>query len=420
MRVQYFQQEMRDNMSVQSLTKRSPQLHTTYGVLFAISGSHLLNDSIQSVVPAMNPIFEESLNLSFAQIGWIAFVLNMTASVMQPAFGYLADKKPTPFLLPIGMFMSMLGVIGFALAPNFYFILASVFFIGIGSAVFHPEGSRVAHMAAGSKRGLAQSIYQVGGNFGQSLAPVFTALIFVSLGQKGALLFTSVTITGIILLTFVSRWYKAQLDQGYFSKKARLDEKKKVRIHPRIKVAMGLLVFLVFARSFYVAGINNFYQFYLIEDYGLSIRSAQIFVFVFMFAGVLGTFFGGPLADRFGQRNILFLSMAGAAPLTLALPYLPLILVIPVFFLIGFILLSSFSVAVVYAQELLPEKVGMVSGLIVGLAFGMGAVGAVLLGALADAYSIRFVMILCSLLPIVGVLTWRLPRDEQIRMMNAE
>ncbi|MFD1705312.1 MFS transporter [Siminovitchia sediminis] len=409
-------------MSVQTKNAAAPTSQTkqtVYGILFAMSGSHLLNDSIQSVVPAMNPIFEQSLNLSFAQIGWIAFVLNMTASVMQPVFGYIADKRATPFLLPAGMFMSMIGLIGFALSPNFYVILLSVFFIGIGSAVFHPEGSRVAYMAAGNKRGLAQSIYQVGGNFGQSLAPVFTAFIFVPLGQRGALAFTIVTITGIILLLYVSRWYKGQIQEGRFSLKSRATAVQNAApIHRKIKMAMGLLVFLVFARSFYVAGINNFYQFYLIQDYGLTVRHAQLYVFIFMFAGVLGTFFGGPLADRFGRRNMIFLSMAGAAPLTAILPFVPLALVIPIFFIIGFVILSSFSVAVVYAQELMPQKVGMVSGLIVGLAFGMGAVGAVLLGILADLYSIRFVMILCGLLPFVGVLTWLLPNDEKVRELT--
>jgi FSR family fosmidomycin resistance protein-like MFS transporter len=399
-------------------TKQQTQATTVYAVLYAISGSHLINDSIQSVVQAMNPIFEQHLHLTFAQIGWIAFVLNMTSSVMQPVFGNFADRKATPFLLPAGMSISTLGLIGFALSSNFYLILISVFLIGIGSAVFHPEGSRVAYMAAGSKRGLAQSIYQVGGNFGQSLAPVFTAFIFVPLGQKGALAFVAVTAAGIILLTFVSRWYKGQLQTAAFSRKGKNARTNGTPIHPKVKAALVLLVFLVFARSWYVAGINNFYQFYLIEDYGVTVRHAQLYVFIFMFAGVLGTFFGGPLADRFGRRNILAASMLGAAPLTLVLPYVPLPLVIPIFFLIGFIMLSSFSVAVVYAQELLPKKVGMVSGLIVGLAFGMGAVGAVALGTLGDMYSIRFVMILCSLLPLAGIFTWLLPSDDKVKKMT--
>lgn len=397
----------------------SKQMATVYSVLFAIGGGHLFNDAIQAVVPAMNPILERTLNLSYAQIGWIAFMLNMTSSVMQPVFGYFADKRPTPYLLPFGMFLSMIGLIGFALSPNFYIILMSVFFIGIGSAIFHPEGSRVAYMAAGSKRGLSQSIYQVGGNFGQSLAPIFTAFIFVRYGQIGALGFIVITLIGIILLFYISKWYKSQLVSDPFQHKRVKTTVQSAPLHPKIKAAIALLVFLVFARSWYSAGIGNFYQFYLINDYGLTIKEAQLYVFIFMIAGVLGTFFGGPLADRFGRRNIIFISMAGAAPLTVALPYAPLELVMPLFFLIGFIVTSSFSVTVVYAQELVPQKIGMVSGLIVGFAFGMGAVGAVFLGALADIFSIKFVMILCSFLPIVGILTWLLPSDKQVSRINA-
>ncbi|MGF2616593.1 MFS transporter [Rossellomorea vietnamensis] len=392
-----------------------------YGVLLAISSGHFINDTLQAVVPAMFPIVEKSLGLSYTQIGWIAFVLNMTSSLLQPVFGYYADIKSRPFLLPLGMLSSLMGLVGFALSNNFIFLLFSVLFIGFGSAIFHPEGSRVAYLAAGNKRGLAQSIYQVGGNTGQSLAPIITAFIFVPLGQKGALLFTLVAGIGIIILVRVSQWYKKRLSLESGLKKKKQGQKIKVNkgIHKKIKMAMILVVFLVFARSWYGAGITNYYQFYLIEDYGLTIRQAQLYIFTFMFAGVLGTFFGGPLADRFGKRNIIFLSMLGSAPLTLILPYLPLAVVIPVFFLIGFILSSSFSVTVVYAQELLPKKIGMVSGLTVGLAFGMGAVGSVLFGSLADLYSIRFVMILCSFLPLAGVLTWLLPKDREIRDLNA-
>ena len=224
---------------------------------------------------------------------------------------------------------------------------------------------------------------------------------------------------GIILLTFVSKWYKSQLELDFFKIDHTKKEHKAEPIHPKIKVAIGLLIFLVFARSWYSAGIGNFYQFYLINDYGLTIKQAQPYIFIFMIAGVLGTFFGGPLADLFGRRNIIFLSMAGAAPLTILLPYVPLTFVLPLFFIIGFIITSSFSVTVVYAQELVPNKIGMVSGLIVGLAFGMGAIGAVLLGFMADLYSIKFVMILCSYLPVFGVLTWLLPSDQQVIDINS-
>ncbi|MFK2826721.1 MFS transporter [Bacillus sp. B190/17] len=392
---------------------------TAYSILFAISSGHFINDSIQSVVPAMFPIIERSLDLSYAQLGWIAFVLNMTSSIMQPVFGAAADRKPQPYLLPVGMLLSMLGVITFGLSPNFYLLLFAVLFIGLGSAVFHPEGSRVAFMAAGSKRGLAQSIYQMGGNGGQSLAPIFTAFIFVPLGQKGALLFAAVTAGGALLLTKVSAWYKQRL-ASQSERKKRQHAAKTAKLHTRIKWAMVLLIFFVFARSWYAAAITNFYQFYLIEDYGLSIKHAQLYLFVYLAAGVAGTFFGGPLADRFGRKNLLVFSMLGAAPLAAVLPYVPLAAVLPLFLLIGFILLSSFSVSVVYAQELLPGKIGMASGLIVGLAFGMGAIGSVVFGVLADSFSIKFIMIVASFLPLLGISALWLPGDRKIREMQAK
>ncbi|MFX3623172.1 MAG: MFS transporter [Ectobacillus sp.] len=385
---------------------------TIYPILFAISLGHLLNDSMQAVVPAVFPILEKSMDLSYTQVGWIAFALNMTSSIMQPVFGFYTDKKPSPYLLPLGMFSSMLGMVGLAFAPNFYFILLSVLFIGLGSAVFHPEGARVAYMAAGAKRGLAQSIYQVGGNTGNSLAPIFTVLVFVPFGQVGAVSFTGIAAFGIALLLYVSSWYKNELKASAARAKKRAAQAGEA-LSSQVKFAVILLIFLVFARSWYGAGISNFYQFYLIEHYGLSIKDAQFYVFAFMIAGVLGTFFGGPLSDRFGKRNIILFSMIGATPLALALPHVSLGWVIPLFLLIGFILSSSFSVTVVYAQELMPGKIGMVSGLIVGLAFGMGAVGSVALGKLADMYSLSFIMMLCSLLPLLGVFSWLLPNDRK-------
>ncbi|PWA13476.1 MFS transporter [Pueribacillus theae] len=407
-------------MAVTAQKTTTKQLNTVYIILFAISSGHFFNDSIQAVVPAMFPILEKSLNLTYAQIGWIAFMVNMTSSVMQPVFGYIADRRPLPFLLPAGMFMSMLGLIGFGLAPNFSIILISVLFIGLGSAIFHPEGSRVAYMAAGNKRGLAQSIYQVGGNFGQSMAPIFTALIFVPFGQRGVLSFVLVAFFGMAILSFVSKWYKNQAMPAIKQSVKGTEKNGKRPIHRKIKIAMLLLVFIVFARSWYSAGITNFYQFYLIGDYGLSIKQAQIYIFIFMIAGVIGTFSGGPLADRFGKRNIILLSLIGAAPIAFILPHVSLIFVAPLVFLIGFIITSSFSVSVVYAQELLPKKVGMASGLTVGLAFGMGAIGAVFFGTLADLTSMKFVMIFVSLLPLLGFLSLFLPSDEKVRELSVE
>lgn len=394
--------------------KNRVETPTIYRILFAISFGHFLNDSMQAVVPALFPILEKTMNLSYMQVGWIAFALNMTSSIMQPVFGMYSDKKPSPFLLPLGMFSSMLGMIGLAFAPNFIIVIISVLFIGLGSAVFHPEGARVAYMAAGTKRGLAQAIYQVGGNTGNSLAPIFTALIFVPLGQIGSLGFTAFAAVGIVLLIFVSNWYRNELATGAVRRKKRAAlEAENAIVSTHIKFVILLLVFLTFVRSWYGAGIGNFYQFYLIEHYGLSIKNAQYFVFAFMIAGVLGTFFGGPLADRFGKKTIIVFSMLGSAPLALLLPHVSLVWVILLFLCIGFISSSSFSVIVVYAQELVPGKVGMVSGLIVGLAFGLGALGSVVLGKLADIYSLQFIMLLCSCLPLIGLTSWLLPSDKK-------
>ncbi|PHD55468.1 MFS transporter [Bacillus wiedmannii] len=394
--------------------KNTVETPTIYRILFAISFGHFLNDSMQAVVPALFPILEKTMNLSYMQVGWIAFALNMTSSIMQPVFGMYSDKKPSPFLLPLGMFSSMLGMIGLAFAPNFIIVIISVLFIGLGSAVFHPEGARVAYMAAGAKRGLAQAIYQVGGNTGNSLAPIFTALIFVPLGQIGSLGFTAFAAVGIVLLIFVSNWYRNELATGAVRRKKRAAlEAENAIVSTHIKFVIVLLVFLTFVRSWYGAGIGNFYQFYLIEHYGLSIKNAQYFVFAFMNAGVLGTFFGGPLADRFGKKTIIVFSMLGSAPLALLLPHVSLMWVVPLFLCIGFISSSSFSVIVVYAQELVPGKVGMVSGLIVGLAFGLGALGSVVLGKLADIYSLQFIMLLCSCLPLIGLTSWLLPSDKK-------
>jgi MFS transporter, FSR family, fosmidomycin resistance protein len=399
----------------------SSQQKTIYSILFAISFVHLLNDSMQAVIPAIFPILEESMGLSFTQLGWIAFTLNITSSIMQPVIGWYTDRTTSPYLLPFGMMASLIGMLGIAFADSFSLIIISVIGIGLGSAVFHPEGSRVAYMAAGNRRGLAQSIYQVGGNTGTSLAPIMTALVFVPLGQFGAVWFTSFAAIAIFVLFNVSGWYSRQL--VHFPRvKKQTGEKKAIDKKRKNQVigAMALLVFLVFARSWYFSGIGNYYQFYLIDDYGLTIRQAQIYLFVFMAAGVLGTFFGGPISDRLGKRNMIFWSMVGTAPLALLLPHVGLWAVIPLFFVIGFILNTSFSVTVVYAQELMPGRIGMVSGLIVGLAFGMGALGSVVLGKVADVTSISHTMLLISFLPLLGLLTVMLPTDKTLEKWSKE
>lgn len=388
---------------------------TTYKILFIIGFCHLLNDSIQAVIPAMFPVLEKSMGLTFTQLGLIAFALNIVSSIMQPFIGFLADKKPMPFALPIGLTSTLFGVLGLAFAPSFTWVIISVLFIGLGSAIFHPEGSRVAYMAAGPRRGLAQSIYQVGGNSGQALAPVITALILVPFGQKGAGFFTIVAAVAVGMLTYIAFWYHRQLQFKPLPKKSRqVDKQSRKSISKPVKVALLLILFLIFARSWYVAGVTNFYAFYAIDQYGLSISQSQIFIFSFLAAGAIGTFFGGPLADRFGKKKIIFISMLGSAPLSLALPFVPATAAFLMLAICGFILMLSFSVTVVYAQELVPGKIGTMAGLTVGLAFGMGAVGSIGLGTLADQIGLPLTIIFTGFLPLLGLLTLFLPSDKTL------
>lgn len=398
----------------QSVAARSEK-QTVYRVLFIIAACHLLNDTLQSVVPAMYPILERSMGLTFTQLGLITFTLNMVSSVMQPTVGTFTDKRPVPYALPIGLACSMIGMFALAFAPNFWVILLSVIFIGLGSAVFHPEGSRVVYLAAGNKRGLAQSIFQVGGNSGQALAPVITALILVPLGQRGAIWFTLIAAIAVLFLTYIAKWYKGQMEYMKQQRKNSTVRKPSSAVSKSIRYAILVLVFIVFARSWYQAAISNFYAFYAIDTYNISIANSQLYIFIFLGMGAVGTFIGGPLADWFGRRNVILFSLVASAPLTIILPYVgPTIAMILLAF-IGLILMTSFSVTVVYAQELVPGKIGTMSGLIVGLAFGMGAIGAVALGAFIDWFGLAETMIMASLLPLLGLLTFLLPSDQKVK-----
>ncbi|MEI3611191.1 MFS transporter [Pseudogracilibacillus sp. SO30301A] len=387
---------------------------TVYSILFIIGMCHLLNDSLQSVIPAMFPILEQSLGLTFTQLGLIAFTLNMVASVMQPVIGMYTDKRPMPYALPIGLSFSMVGMLGLAFAPNFVMILISVFFIGIGSATFHPEGSRVAFLAAGPRRGLSQSIFQVGGNTGQALAPLITALVLVPLGQFGAIWFTLVAGLAVLFLFYIANWYRKQMITYSTNQKRKLENRSSKAPKKAIRFALIVLIFIVFARSWYQNAISNFYAFYAIDSYELTIAKAQIYTFTFLFMGAVGTFIGGPLADRFGKRNVILFSYIIPAPLAILLPYVNQIIAIGLLSLVGLFIMSSFSVTVVYAQELVPGKIGTMSGLIVGLAFGMGAIGSVALGSLIDWIGLFPTMIFVSLLPLLGFLTYLLPKDEKV------
>jgi FSR family fosmidomycin resistance protein-like MFS transporter len=386
-----------------------------YPVMFAMGACHLLNDSLQAVIPAMFPILEADLGLTFTQLGLIAFALNIVASVLQPVVGFISDKKPMPFALPLGMASSFLGIAGLAFAPEYWMILVSVMFLGLGSAVFHPEGSRVSYMAAGHRRGLSQSIYQVGGNSGQALAPLISAFILVPLGQRGAALFLFVAALGIFILSRISVWYKAQLvrERANKGKKAFLSSLPQLT-RKQVGMALALLLVIIFARSFYVTNMTSFYIFHLMDAYGLTIQEGQLYIFLFLAVGAAGTFFGGPLADKIGRKNVIVLSLLVPIPLAIILPYVPLFAVIVLLVLIGFFIMLSFSVTVVYAQELVPSKIGTMSGLTVGLAFGMGAIGGVVIGVLMDRIGVFETMVIVSFLPLIGLVGLGLPKDRKI------
>ncbi|MFJ5767732.1 MULTISPECIES: MFS transporter [unclassified Lysinibacillus] len=384
-----------------------------FPIMIAIAVAHLINDTMQSVIPAMFPILKSELGLTFTQIGLISFVLNMFASALQPVVGYVSDKKPMPYALPIGMISSFIGIAILAFTTQYWVIIIAVLFLGLGSAIFHPEGSRVSFMAAGSKRGLSQSIYQVGGNSGQALAPLISAYILDIFGQRGAAFVLIATTIGIILLSKIAGWYKKQLELERLSKKKRtLVSSLPPLTKKQVGIALTLLFTIIFARSFYTTNITSFYVFYLMDHYNVSLRLGQILIFTFMAFGVVGTFFGGSLSDRIGRKNVILLSVVVPMPFCLALPYVPLWTAAIFLVIIGTLIMISFSVTVVYAQELVPTKIGTMAGLTTGFAFGMGAIGAIVIGVLMDHKGIDFTMLIVSLLPLLLLVAFFLPKDK--------
>lgn len=395
------------------MTTAIKQNNPVYPMMVMIGVCHLINDTMQSVIPAMYPLLERDLGLTFTQLGLISFVLNMFASLLQPAVGFVTDKRPFPYALPLGMVSSFVGLSLLILSTEYWMILVSVIFLGFGSAVFHPEGSRVSFMAAGNKRGLAQSIYQVGGNAGQALAPLLSAFLILPFGMKGASAVLFLTAIGIFMLTKISAWYKRQLEEEKLSKVKRvLVSSLPPLTKKQVGIALSLLLVIIFARSFYVTNITSFYIFYLQDEYNVSITTGQIFVFIFMALGVVGTYFGGGLSDRIGRKNVILLSVVVPIPLCLVLPYVPLWLIVPMLVVIGGLIMISFSVTVVYAQELVPSKIGTMAGLTVGVAFGMGAIGAVVIGMLMDSIGIKETMIVISILPLLLLVAFLLPKDK--------
>jgi FSR family fosmidomycin resistance protein-like MFS transporter len=384
-----------------------PATTTAFSVLAAISFCHLLNDMMQSLLPAIYPILKDAYGLTFGQIGLLTFTFQVTASVLQPAIGFFTDRRPQPYSLSVGMGFSFLGLLLLSQAGSYPLLLAAAALVGTGSAVLHPESSRVARMAAGTKPGLAQSLFQMGGNLGASIGPLFAAVVVLRYGQGSVAWFALAAVLGMGLLFGVGRWYVAH---GMARMRAQAP-KSRERTMPRgrVAVALAILVALMLSKFVYTASVTSYYTFYLIDRFDVSVRSAQLYLFVYLAAVALGTLVGGSLGDRFGRKFVIWFSILGVLPFTLVLPYANLfwtgVLSVP----IGLILASAFPAIVVYGQELVPFRVGTVAGLFFGLAFGLGGIGAALVGQLADVTGIQFVFKLCSFLPAIGLLAAFLP-----------
>ncbi len=389
-------------------------------VLAAISFSHLLNDTIQSLLPAIYPILKNSYALSFAQVGLITLTLNVTASLLQPLVGLYTDRRATPYSLVGGMTFSLFGLLLLSVAARLSTLMVAAGLVGVGSAVFHPESSRVARMASGGRHGLAQSVFQVGGNVGSAIGPLLAAFLVLPRGQSSIAWASGAALLAIGVLWYVGGWYGAARPAARPAAVA-VGSVGAVHVHvehhvqhppvspARIRASIAILIALIFSKYFYLASLTSYYTFYLINRFNVSVRAAQIDLFVFLGAVAVGTIAGGPIGDRFGRKLVIWVSILGVFPFTFALPYADLFWTRMLTIVIGLILASAFSAIVVYAQELMPGRIGLISGLFFGFAFGMGGLGAAVLGRLADATSIAFVYKLCSFLPLIGLLTGFLP-----------
>jgi len=381
-------------------------------VLTAISFCHFLNDMMQSVIPAIYPILKNTYRLDFGQIGLITLTSQLTASLLQPVVGLITDRRPTPYSLATGMGATLIGLILLSIAPTFAMILVAVALVGVGSSVFHPESSRVARMASGGQHGFAQSLFQVGGNAGSAVGPLLAAFIVLPGGQHSIAWFSAAALVAIIVLSRVGVWYKARRTSVTKAKALA----REVHAHlsaGKVAFVIAILIALIFSKFFYLAGLSSYYTFFLISKFHVSVRTAQIYLFVFLGAVATGTIVGGPVGDRIGRKYVIWWSILGVLPFTVLLPYVSLFWTAFLSVIIGLVLASAFSAILVYAQDLVPGKVGTVSGLFFGLAFGMGGIGAALLGRLADATSIDFVYRVCSFLPVIGLLAAFLPNLEQ-------
>jgi MFS transporter, FSR family, fosmidomycin resistance protein len=378
-----------------------------YIVLAGISFSHFLNDTMQSLIASVYPILKDNYALDFAQIGLITLAFQFTASLLQPVVGHFTDKKAQPFSLSIGMASTFFGLLLLSVAHQYLVILVAAAMIGLGSAVFHPESARIARLASGGRYGFAQSVFQLGGSFGTSMGPVLAALIVVPFGQGSIAWFSSIAFIAIVLLWRIGLWYRPQIAAR---KTALIVRDPSAPTGRRVLVALAVLVALLFSKQLYVSSLSSYYIFYLIDKFGVSTQAAQIYLFVFLAANAVGAFFGGPLGDRFGRKIVIWFSIVGALPFTLALPHVGLAASAVLSVIIGLIISSTTSSIIVFAQELVPHRFGMISGVFFGVAFGIGGLGAAVLGKVADHTSIEFVYQVCAFLPAIGLLAVFLPK----------
>jgi len=402
---------MTDRTDIPAPPPVSAAKRTAFSILGAISVSHLLNDMLQSLILAIYPLLQNEFALSFTQIGMITLTYQITASLLQPLIGYYTDKHPQPYSLPIGMGFTLAGLLLLAVATTFPLVLVAAALVGTGSSVFHPESSRVARMASGGRHGLAQSVFQVGGNLGSSLGPLLAAIVIAPYGKGNVAWFSLAALLAIVVLLQISKWYRQQ--QQIIKKRGPAPGNITVLPRKTVAMSMGILLVLVFSKYFYLTSLSSYYTFYLIHKFGVSIQNAQLHLFVFLFAVAAGTIIGGPIGDKIGRKYVIWVSILGVAPFTLLLPHANLMWTSILSVIIGVILASAFSAILVFAQELIPGKVGMVSGLFFGLAFGMGGLGAAVLGYVADRTSIELVYQICAFLPLLGILTAFLPNLEQ-------
>ena len=382
---------------------------TAFSVLLALGLSHMLNDTLQTLIAAIYPLIKQSLTLSFSQIGLITLVFQFSSSVFQPVVGWYTDKKPQPYSLPVGMTSTLCGLFLLAFSNSLGMVLISVTLIGIGSSIFHPEASRLAYLASGGRPGLAQSIFQVGGNLGGSLGPLLAALAIAPFGQRNVAWFTVVALLCIGVMFPISRWYKRNL---YFLRQRAANKVKEVNArlsHRKIIFSLCILLILIFSKYVYLASINSYYTFYLIHKFGISVQASQFYLFAFLFSVAVGTLVGGPIGDKVGRKYVIWVSILGAAPFTLVMPYMGLMGTCVMSIFIGLIISSAFSAILVYAQELLPGKVGMIAGLFFGLAFGIAGIASAVLGNIADDRGIEYMYHVCSWLPLIGIVTGFLP-----------